>query len=265
LALGVDGAALPAGVDSRAALFRSRVAGRRMLLILDEAAGHYQVEPLLPGSAVVLLSSRIPLTGLPGVTFIDLDPLPAPDALALLGRVAGESWIDAEPAAAAALVSACGRLPLALRIAAARLAARPQWTVGGLMARFADEHRRLDELSYGDLTVRSGLELAHRALSPPAARAFALLGGFDVPSFPEGSPALLLGTDQVEAAAALNELIDARLLECLGPDPAGQMRYGSHDLTRLYAREKAASLNPAEPAAALSRAAAGWLMLLRRG
>jgi DNA-binding SARP family transcriptional activator len=117
-ALGVDVSALPADADARGALFRSRLAGRQVLLILDDAAGHRQVEPLLPGGgAAIVVTSRSPLTGLPGVTSIDLQPLSGLAAVELLCRVAGEERVRAEPAAAADLVTTCGGLPLAVRIA----------------------------------------------------------------------------------------------------------------------------------------------------
>lgn len=263
--LGVDGSTLPAGAEARAGLFRTRVAGRRVLLVLDDAEGYRQVEQLLPGKEVaVVVTSRLPLTGLPGVSAVDLAPLPAPTAVELLCQVAGRERVQAEPAAAAELVTACGGLPLAVRIAAARLAARPYWMVSTLNKLLADERRRLDELRHGDLAVRPGLYLAYQALTPGAARAFGLLGELSVPSFPEWSVAALLGVDAVAGGAVLEELLDARLLESLGPDRAGQPRYRFHDVTRLYARERRqAEIGPAEWTAALARAAAGWLARAR--
>ncbi|HEX5596097.1 MAG TPA: helix-turn-helix domain-containing protein, partial [Micromonosporaceae bacterium] len=182
--LGVDGSALPAGVDARAGLFRTRMAGRQVLLVLDDADGHCQVEPLIADGAAVMVTSRLPLTGLPGVTNIDLRPLPNPAAIDLLCRVAGTERVRAEPAAATELVTVCGGLPLAVRVVAARLAARPQWTIETINERLADERRRLDELRHGDLAVRPGLQLAYRGLTPAAARAFALLGALGVATFP---------------------------------------------------------------------------------
>nr|WP_055504363.1 helix-turn-helix domain-containing protein [Nonomuraea pusilla] len=264
--LGVAGAALPAGLDARGGLFRERVAGRRMLLVLDDAGGYRQVEPLLPAEDVaVLVTSRLPLTGLPGVTSIDLEPLPGPAAVELLCRVAGGARVRGEPAAAAELVAACGGLPLAVRIVGARLAARPHWTVETLNLRLADERRRLDELSHGDLAVRPGLHLAHQGLTPVAARAFALLGELDMPSFPEWTAAAFLGAEPGPGAAVVEELLDARLLESIGPDQAGQPRYRFHEVTRLYARERRqAEIGAADWAEALARAARGWLALARR-
>ncbi|MFI6600572.1 ATP-binding protein [Nonomuraea sp. NPDC050536] len=264
--LGVDGSTLPAGVDARAGLFRTRLAGRQVLLVLDDADGYRQVEPLIPAKEVaVVVTSRLPLTGLPGVSAIDLQPLPGPQAVELLCQVAGRERVQAEPAAAAELVTACGGLPLAVRIAAARLAARPHWMVSTLNKRLADERRRLDELRHGDLAVRPGLYLAYRGLTSGAARAFGLLGELSVPSFPEWSVGALLGVDPVEGTAVLEELLDARLLESLGPDRAGQPRYRLHDVTRLYARERRQAETSAEEwTAALARAAAEWLARARQ-
>jgi transcriptional regulator with XRE-family HTH domain len=130
-ALGVAGAAIPAGEDERAALFRSRLAGRRVLLVADDAASSAQVRPLLPGTgaSAVLVTSRRQLAGLPGTTLVMLDPLTQDEAIGLLGQIAGQQRMAAEPQAAGELAQACGLLPLALRIAGARLAARPAWPV----------------------------------------------------------------------------------------------------------------------------------------
>jgi DNA-binding SARP family transcriptional activator/tetratricopeptide (TPR) repeat protein len=264
--LGVDGAALPAGMDARGALLRSRLAGCRVLLILDDAAGHHQVLPLLPGADVaVIVTSRAPLTGLPAVTTLDLRPLPAPAAIELLGQVAGRDRVRAEPTDSADLVALCGGLPLAVRIAAARLAARPYWTVADLAGRLADERGRLDELRHGDLAVRPGLQVAYRGLTSAAARVFALLGKLNAQSFPEWTVDALLAARQPAGSKALEELVDARLLDELGPDQAGQQRYGFHEVTRAFARERqAADIDAAEWPAALARAATGWLTLARQ-
>jgi DNA-binding SARP family transcriptional activator/tetratricopeptide (TPR) repeat protein len=263
--LGVDGSALPAEADARGALFRSRLAGRRMLLILDDASGHHQVGPLLPGDgAAVVVTSRAPLTGLPGVTTIDIRPLPEPAAIELLSRVAGEARVRAEPTAAVDLVVTCGGLPLAVRIAAARLAAHRHWSVESLAKRLTDERRRLDELRHGDLAVRPGLQVAYRGLTPSAGRAFALLGKLDVPSFTDWPVAALLDTGPTAGAAALEELVDARLVDELGPDVAGQMRYRFHEVTKAFARERQATdVDEADWAAALARVGASWLILAR--
>src|SRR5215475_55841 len=140
-ALGVDGGAVASGVDQRAALYRSLLAGRRMLVVLDDAGSEAQVRPLLPGSAgcAVLVTSRARLAGLEGAWLVDLELLESAQAVELLGRIVGPGRLAAEPAAAAELARLCGYLPLALRVAGARLAARPHWRLGQLVDRLADE------------------------------------------------------------------------------------------------------------------------------
>ncbi|SBT43226.1 ATP-binding protein [Micromonospora auratinigra] len=263
--VGVSGQALPTGTDERAALLRHRLAGRRVLLVLDDVAGHADVEPVLPpaGSAV-LVTSRLPLTGLPGVRALDLAPLTDEAGIALLSRVAGTDRVRGEALAARELIAVCGGLPLAVRIVAARLAARPHWTVGGLTRRLTDDRVRLDEFRYGDLAVRPHLQLAHEGLTPAAARAFALLGGLPVPSFPEWAVSALLDVDLARGAVVLDELLDARLVDAVGLDHADQPRFRLHEITRLYAREcQERQVTAADSAAALSRVAEGWLALAR--
>lgn len=267
--LGVDGAGIPAGVDARAAALRARLAGRSTLIVLDSAVGHHQVAPLLPADgAAVMVTSRLPLTGLPGVTAIDLTPLTSASAVDLLGRVAGERRVVAEPQAAAELVAACGNLPLAVRVAAARLAARPEWKIGMFAGRLADERRRLDELRHGDLAVRPALQVSHRVLTPTAARAFALLGELStlgVRSFPDWTVALLLDAPAVVGAAALDELLDARLVEPSSPGDAHETHYRFHEVTRIYAREcREAEISDDEWVVALGRVGQGWLVLARQ-
>jgi hypothetical protein len=143
------------------------LADRRVLVVLDNAAGEAQVRLLLPGSSTcgVLVTSRARLTGLEGARLVDLDILPPRVAVELLARVAGPVRVAAEPDAAAAIVGYCGRLPVAIRIAGARLAGRPAWSLARLAERLADERRRLDELAAGDLEVRASIALSYRALS----------------------------------------------------------------------------------------------------
>ncbi len=264
-ALSVSQSEQPTGVDARAALFRARLAGRHILLVLDDAAGHHQVEPLLPGSGVaVVITGRLPLTGLPGVTSIDLGPLDGAASVDLLGHVAGGHRVRQEPAAAARLVSLCGGLPLAVRIAAARLAAHPQWRVADLVKRLADDSHRLDELRHGDQAVRPALEVAYRGLHPPAARAVALLAALNLPSVPAWPVARLLDVSPDAGVEVLDELLNSRLVDELFRDRAGQPRYGLHQLTALYARERRlADIEHDQWRAAVARVADGWLALAR--
>jgi DNA-binding SARP family transcriptional activator len=262
--LGVDGAAIPDGPEERAESYRARLDGAHVLIVLDNAADERQIRPLLPGSptCAVIVTSRRHLTGLPGAVHMELGAFDPVQATELLGRVAGMERVAAEPAAGDRISMLCDRLPLALRIAAARLAAKPHWSLDRLASRLADERRRLDELTHADLEVRGSIGLSQHGLSPPAQRAFRLLGLLDAPDFAVWAAAVLMDVPQPEAEEQVEELIDARLLEVAGRDETGQTRYRFHDLVRVYARERAAAAEPAaELRAALRRALSGWLTL----
>jgi DNA-binding SARP family transcriptional activator len=241
--LGTGPGQIPAGEEERAAQYRSRLAGRRVLVVLDDARDAAQVRPLLPGSAscAVLITSRGRLPELVGTRVIDLDVLPGDDARTLFARVAGEERTSAEPAATQEVLAACAGLPLAIRIAGARLAARGGWNVHYLAGRLADERRRLDELRAGNLAVRASFEVSFASLAGSAgpgevdpARAFRLLGIWTGPSVPLPAAAALLGADEAATAAALEVLVDAHLLDEPAP---GQFRF--HDLLRVYAADRA--------------------------
>lgn len=265
-ALGMDGAAVPDDLDERAALFRSRVAGRRLLILLDNAAGEAQLRPLLPGTAgcAVLVTSRSRLAGLPA-RLVDLDMLDPERAVELLARIAGAARVDAEPAAAGKIVRTCGYLPLAVRIAAARLAARPHWSLARLAAVLADERHRLDELRLGDLEVRASLTLSYEGLGDAARRAFRTLGLLDAPDFAAWVAAALLDLPLPEARQVVEHLVDAQLLDIAGEDGTGEVRYRFHDLLRLYARERLHAEEPdPDHTAALTRALGAALALSER-
>ncbi|GAA2095003.1 AfsR/SARP family transcriptional regulator [Actinomadura alba] len=262
-ALGVDGRALPKSVAERAERLRSLVADRRVLMVLDNAADERQIRPLLPGGSgcAVLVNGRRRLPGLSAHT-MQLTAFDAETALALLRRMIGHKRVLSEPDAAREIVDLCGGLPLAVRIAGARLAARERWSLAHLADRLRLERRRLDELSAGDLTVRASLTMSYRTLDAPARRAFRLLGLLDVPDFPVWVCAALLDIATDEAEALLDALMDALLLVCVGTDACGNFRYRFHDLVRLYARERAeAEDGSAECAAAVGRALGAWLAL----
>ncbi len=267
-ALGVDGTAVPDDAEERAAMYRSRLAGRRMLVLLDNAGGENQVRPLLPGvpGCAVLMTSRARLAGLDGVQLIDLDVLGREQAIELLARVAGPVRVAAEPVAARRIVRLCGCLPLAVRVAGARLGARPHWRLARLAADLDDEHRRLDELRLADLEVRASLALSYDSLDEPARCAFRRLGLLDAPDFPAWVTAALLDIEQSRAEELVDTLVDAQLLDVAGRDGAGQLRYRFHDLLRVYAREVAAAEESAsDRLAALQRMLGGWLTLAEHG
>ncbi|MGH3980851.1 MAG: BTAD domain-containing putative transcriptional regulator [Pseudonocardiaceae bacterium] len=267
-ALGVDGTAVPEDTEERAALYRSRLADRRMLIVLDDAGGENQVRPLLPGTpgCTVLITSRGRLAGLEGARLVDLDILDRRQAVELLARAAGPARVAAEPVGAGRIVRLCGRLPLAVRVAGARLAARPHWRLARLAAELDDEHRRLDKLRLGDLEVRASFALSYDSLDEPARCAFRRLGLLDAADFPAWTTAALLDVAQSRAEDLVDTLVDAQLLDVAGRDGAGQLRYRFHDLFRAYAREVAAAEESAsDRLAALQRTFGGWLTLAGHG
>lgn len=255
-ALGVPAAGLPVDPEERVRLFRSRLADRRVLVLLDDAATESQVRPLLPGGArcAAIVTSRSPLTGLVGARNLALDVLDGEQAVELLAVSVGRDRVRAQEEAASTIVALCGRLPLAVRIAAARLASRPHWSLTRFAAMLADNRRRLDELRAGDLDVRASFQLSYDGLEPEARRAFHLLALLDTPTVTVWLAAAMLRVERATAERLLERLVDAQLLQALPDD-----RYRSHDLLRVYAAEQAVAAEPAaEREAALDAAFAAW-------
>lgn len=246
--LGVTGPAIPDDLQAKAAVFRSRLADRRVLVVLDDAADPAQVRPLLPGTptSAVLVTSRQRLSGLVGAHRVTVDPFTDAEAGRLLERIAGER-VAGQPVEAARIVAACGNLPLALRIAGTRLALRPQLGIGALADRLEDELRRLDELTVSDLEVRSSVALSYRALSPAAQETFRLIGMVDLHNLPAWAIEVL----RPDADGPVEELVESSLLQPAGADGTGEPRYQMHDMVRAYARELALSADgmPARRAA----------------
>jgi DNA-binding SARP family transcriptional activator/predicted negative regulator of RcsB-dependent stress response len=251
-ALGTADSAIPDSLEERAALYRSVLDGRRVLVLLDNARDAAQVRPLLPGTGgcAALVTSRVRMVDLAGAHLVDLDVMSPEEALTLFTRIVGEERVAAERTAALDVVGACGFLPLAIRIAASRLAARRTWTVSVLAAKLADERRRLDELQAGDLAVEATFELGYGQLEPAQARAFRLLGLADGPDISLPAAAAVLDLPVEDTEDLLESLVDTSLLESAAPG-----RYRFHDLVRLYARACAERDEhpPSERGAALSR------------
>ncbi|MBH5335300.1 tetratricopeptide repeat protein [Streptomyces pactum] len=250
-ALGTPDNAIPDGIEERAALYRSLLDGRRVLALLDNARDAAQVRPLLPGTdgCATLVTSRNRMVDLEGAHLVDLDVMSPEEALVLFTRIVGAERVEAERDAAMDVVAACGFLPLAIRIAASRLAARRTWSVSVLARKLADERRRLDELRAGDLAVKATFELGYGQLEPQQARAFRLLGLADGPDISQHAAAAVLDMDPLDAEELLETLVDTSLLESAAP---GRYRY--HDLVRLFARVCAErDERPAEREAAMSR------------
>ena len=264
--LGVPGARIPASLAERTALYRSILAERRVLVLLDNARSFEQVHPLLPSNSgcTALITGREQLQRLvvaPPQARIRLGVLSQPEALALLAGIIGEARVAAAPEDAARIVDFCDQLPLAVRVAGARLACKPHWTVGRLANRLSDEGQRLDELSEGDARVRAGFELSYRHLDPEAARIYRMLSMLDVPDFAAWVGAALLDIPLDRAEQLIEQLVDTQLLEVTGADSTGWLRYRFQKLLRLYARERAGEGEPAERDEALDRAMRTYLGL----
>jgi tetratricopeptide (TPR) repeat protein/DNA-binding SARP family transcriptional activator len=231
--LGIPGTQIPESLDARAALYRTQLADQQMLIVLDNAATEAQVAPLLPGTpgCLVLVTSRRRLAGLDHTHTLSLDTLPVPDAITLFTQTAGESRLADQPAELAVeLVELCGRLPLAIRIAAARLRSHPAWQLADLVERLRDRQHRLGELAAGQRSVTAALDLSYQHLSPDQQQAYRLLGCDPGPEFDAYATAALLDTNLQTTGRVLDQLLDAHLLQ--EPTPG---RYRFHDLTRSHA------------------------------
>ncbi|GIG62926.1 regulatory protein AfsR [Longispora fulva] len=250
-AFGVPIERLPDDLAERAALFRSTVADRRVLVVLDNARDAAQVRSLLPGTAgcVVVVTSRARLVDLHASHVVHLDALPVNDALDLLGRIVGGHRTAAEPDAAIDLVRLCDHLPLAVRIAGARLAARPEWRIGTVVDRLTDERHRLDELRAGDLAVEATILAGYDTLEPELARALRLLALPEAASLSVRAASVLLGVAEPAAESLMERLVDLSLLGARAPG-----RYRFHDLVRVVARKLAAATEPAAERTAVIRA-----------
>ena len=241
--LGLDPASMPASEEERAAHYRSRLTDRKVLVVLDDAHDAAQVRPLLPGSAscAVLITTRNRLPDLSGSRYVDLDVLGPAEARAMFAGIIGPDRAAAEPSATSEVLTACAGLPLAIRIAGARLAARGNWTVQNLARRLSDERKRLDELKTGDLAVRACFEVSFASLprqrleeAVDPAHAFRLLGMWQGSSIGLPAAATLIGQPEDSVADALEVVVDAQLLQSPAPD-----RYRFHDLLKAYAVDRA--------------------------
>ncbi|TVL89313.1 BTAD domain-containing putative transcriptional regulator [Streptomyces sp. SAJ15] len=256
--LGVAGSSIPEATVDRAGMFRSLLGDRKVLVLLDDAADEEQVRPLLPGipGCAVLITSRARPDRFHGARVVAVGPLGEEEARTLLRRIVDDCpRLDAEPEAAARVLAACAGLPLALRVAAARLAGSPDLT----LERLAD---RLDGPRDGENAVAACLAAGYRGLAPAAARAFRALGMLPSPEFPGWVLSALL--DAPEADRSIDALLDAHLVQIVGTDVQGRPRYRLHDLLHAHAGRRAAAEEPAPwRRAAVARVLDGWLSRIR--
>lgn len=262
-AMGVVGSALPQSLDELAGLWRSTVAGRRVLVVLDNAASAEQVRALVPGTAgcVVLVTSRRRLVDLDTTRTVSVRELEHEPSADLFASVVGRERADAEPDAVAEVLALCGYLPLAIRIAAARLRARPAWRVAYLAERLRGAHSRSAELAAGDRDVAATLAVSYHHLTADGRRMFRLLGLVPGPTIDGHAAAALAGVAVSQVETMLADLVDAHLVGEVTPG-----RFQLHDLLREQAHRVAIAEEPAtDRAAAELRLLDYYLALAGRG
>jgi DNA-binding SARP family transcriptional activator len=235
--LGLCGQSIPHNPAARAALYRSVLADQRILLILDNAASATQVRTLLPGtpSCAVIITSRMPLAAPLGARALAVDVLDPIASRRLVETIIGDGRARSEPDEIDRLVALCGRLPLALRVAAGRLAESPHWRIATMVERLTDEHHRLDELRHGGVDIRATLQISYSALSQPAAAGLRLLGALPAGDFARWTAAALFDVSVSDVDPVIDELIRAGLLDYCRHDRTGEARYRLHDLIRSFA------------------------------
>ncbi|MFY1636526.1 BTAD domain-containing putative transcriptional regulator [Solwaraspora sp. WMMB335] len=260
-AAGIPSDELPTVPAGRAARWQSHMRGRRMLLVLDNAATSEQVRQLIPASSdsLVLITSRPRLTGLDGVEWLSVGALPELDSHQLLRSTLGAERVEKEPEAARELLRLCGGLPLAVRIAAARLANRPHWAVERLVERLRNHDRRLDELTSEGRGVASALLLSYQSMPHEQRTAFRLLGYHPGRYLDVEEAAALLDTDVLTTEDVLEELVDVRLLEAREPGV-----YALHDLVRSFVQRVAQGQRAPEDGRAVRRLLDHYLSTAQR-
>ncbi|MEV6811648.1 BTAD domain-containing putative transcriptional regulator [Micromonospora sp. NPDC051296] len=232
--LGISGGRIPSDLGDRLILWRRELTGRRVIIVLDNAADAEQILPLLPNApgSVVIVTSRRRITGLDAGPPVSLPLMDQAEGVALLASTLGTERVSAEPEAAAVVVEQCGRLPLAIRLAGSRLAHRPTWRVADLAALLTDNARRLTHLASGDRSVAGAFAASYEPLNEAARRMFRMLSVHPGDEFGATIAGALSGLPLDETGAALDDLLDCHLIEEV---EAG--RYRMHDLIRQYAIE----------------------------
>ncbi|MFG2311838.1 BTAD domain-containing putative transcriptional regulator [Streptomyces sp. NPDC048566] len=265
-ALGTQGTAIPDDVEERAEMYRALLAKRRVLVVLDNVVEESQLRLLLPGkpSCAVIITSRGHIGGLAGAVRVDVPTIAPSDSTRLLGRIVGARRVADEQEATRTLAALCGHLPLALRIAGARLAARPHWAIAELVERLEDETRRLDELDYADVGIRAGLSLTYDSLREDARRLFRLLALLEEGPFSLWAVMALLDLPEPAVHDLVHELMDAQLLDAVGTGTGHHRQYRLHSLIRLLARERLATEESTQAREAAVRRVLGCFLFLLR-
>jgi DNA-binding SARP family transcriptional activator len=261
--LGRSPSSLPDTLPERISAYRSWIGERRILIILDDVTSVAQAVALMPGNpdCGVIITSRNPLASLPGARHFTVGSLEELACAELLGKIIGPARTAAEPDAVRQLVRFCDRLPLAVRIVAAKLSSRPHWSIAHMVHRMRDEPRRLDELAIDGIGIRATLADSYSELGPRARQLFARLGLLGPADFGAWVSAPLLDLDPDQAEDALDELVSAHLLEVRAEED-GTSRFRLHDLVRIYALERlAVEEGAAERASTLQRLLSCWLFL----
>lgn len=242
-AFGIPGAQIPDGLEERAEIYRNLLADRKVLVLLDDAASEGQLLPLLPGSATagVVITSRDRLTGIAGAFRVEVEVFAAEKSVDLLARIAGTGRVSDQTEAAAAVAAHCGHLPLALRIAGARLAARPHWSIQQLADRLNDEANRLDELRHGEMGIRPSISITYESVGEQARKLFRRLALLDMHVLPGWLSAALLSEPLTVAEDLLDDLVSAQLLEVVAGGSGLGSQYRFHELIRVFARERLAA------------------------
>jgi len=246
-AFGVPEHRVPDELSARSALFRSVIAGRRVLIVLDDAVDCAQTEPLMSGDSgsAVVFTSHSRMVETRGAAVRRLDGLGPAESVSLLAEVIGAERVDRERESSRALVELCGHLPLAIRAGGARLDARPNCRIARFVERLADEDRRIAELTYGSFDPAGRLMAGVPRLAPATRCLWLLLSLPDLPRIPVWAAAVLADLSEDETQRLLDDLVDHQLLDIVGADVLGASYYGFHPLIRIWARERAADDLPA--------------------
>ncbi|HEX6683582.1 MAG TPA: BTAD domain-containing putative transcriptional regulator [Candidatus Limnocylindrales bacterium] len=263
--LGYPASLLPRETSQRAALWRDALANRKVLVLLDNAADERQVRAMIPGTpgSAVLVTSRSRLTGLEAAQRLQLPELAVEAAVELLSRIIGDDRVRAEQAAAAELILLCGRVPLAVRIAGARLASHPEWTVERYAAMLRPAEQRLDHLVAGDLSMREAIGLSEAGLDATAARAFYHLALHNLVDLPDWACGPLVDIDEGQSQMVTDHLVERNLLVPHSTHACQPVRYRLHELIALYGRERGEQVCPEDHRDALRRLCANYLAMTR--